>query len=482
MTTNAPRAAIDFDAFERDLRQASGTHTESPAPSRADPLAELARIVGHDDPFRALLASGSTKPAAAPAAGARQGGRIEPAFFDEPQQPAGQPVPADAFDQYLASVQHETYAGQDEQDPAAFDDSGEGYRAPVTKRPQRKLVQVGAGLGVLMLCVTGALGWKLLHGHGSSGGPVTVLADKTPLKIAPQTTDGLEIPDQKKQIYERNAKDGQIKVVNREEQPLDVAQAARAASKDSGSTTPGNTALLVDTLGEPRRVRTVSVKPDTPVSAASQAQAQGQAPAQQAQAPSQPQRVAAADSQARSPVSPIPTMMMPDGSDNSASQAPAAPVRRTTRSLPSTTEPAKPVQTADASGATPSMPTPEAAPAPAPAARKAPQRVASIAPETTASTDANAVAAPAQPASHAAVGGFSVQIGVRASDADARSAFRQMQGKFSMLAGKPELIQQAEVGGKSIYRVRVGPLAKADATSLCTELKGAGGQCFVSKN
>ncbi|TXN21693.1 SPOR domain-containing protein, partial [Methylobacterium sp. WL9] len=92
-------------------------------------------------------------------------------------------------------------------------------------------------------------------------------------------------------------------------------------------------------------------------------------------------------------------------------------------------------------------------------------------------------AAPVATASATApVGGFSVQIGVRASETEARSAFRQMQGKFSQLSGKPELIQQAEVGGKSIYRVRVGPLAKNEANSLCTDLKGAGGQCFVSKN
>ncbi|GEO99452.1 SPOR domain-containing protein [Methylobacterium haplocladii] len=472
MTTSASRAPIDFDAFERDLRQSSLPQTGAPTPSRADPLAELARIVGQDDPFRALLASQGAQPGARVSAGT-QAGRIEPAFFHAPQaqhEVTAQPAqsPADAFDQYLATVEQGAYAeddGHDQHDPAAFDDSGKGYRAVAAQHPRRKLVQVGAGLGVLVLCVTGALGWKAMGSHGSSGGPVTVLADKTPLKVAPQAADGVEIPDQNKQIYERNAKDGQIKVVNREEQPLDVAQAARSAGRDgaSGGTTPGNTAMLTDSLGEPRRVRTVSVKPDTPVTAASQVQSQ---PSAQPQT----QRVASADPVGQAPASPIPTMMMPDASEGSASQA----SRRPQRALASTTVPAKPapVQTADASGATPPMPAAEAAP------RKAVQRVASVSPETTASTDA----APAATASTASVGGFSVQIGVRASDADARSAFRQMQGKFSQLSGKPELIQQAEVGGKSIYRVRVGPLAKAEANSLCTDLKGAGGQCFVAKN
>ena len=51
-----------------------------------------------------------------------------------------------------------------------------------------------------------------------------------------------------------------------------------------------------------------------------------------------------------------------------------------------------------------------------------------------------------------------------------------------LFAGKPELIRQAEVSGKTISGVRVGPLAKGEATSLCTQLQGAGAPCFVAKN
>jgi cell division septation protein DedD len=80
------------------------------------------------------------------------------------------------------------------------------------------------------------------------------------------------------------------------------------------------------------------------------------------------------------------------------------------------------------------------------------------------------------------VSGFSVQLGVRSSAAEAKAAFRQMQAKYTQLAGKPELIRQAEVNGKTLYRVRVGPLEKSEAASLCSALQGAGGQCFVAKN
>lgn len=474
MTGHASRATVDFDAFERELRHSTGESGAAKAAAKADPLAELARIVGQDDPFRALLEA-REKNAAAPAAEGRPG-RVEPTFLDAPapaqddstaqgrtamtsappSSPAGgQPAsPADAFDQYLASVEQGLYAGNPNGDQAAFAEADEGYRAGPIERPRHRgrMVQVGAGLAVLAVCVGGALAWK--GSHGSSSGPITVLADKTPLKVQPTATDGVEIPDQNKQIYDRNAKDGQIKIVNREEQPLDVNQAARsAASRNDGTpvaagqggATPGQSGTLAETFGEPRRVRTVAVKPDTPPPA--------QPPAQAAEVPA---------------ASPIPTMTLPDAAGGST---PAATPRRPSRTLAS----AAPMPVADAT--TPS----EAEPAqPAPAPRKIPQRVAAVAPETTASTQVDPTPAPA--ASQASVGGFSVQLGVRGSESEARAALKQMQAKYSQLSGKPELIRQAEVNGKTIYRVRVGPLAKNEASSLCTELQGAGGQCFVAKN
>ena len=471
--TNASRAPIDFDAFERELRQSQPQAHPQPG-ATSDPLAELARIVGQDDPFRALLE--------ARGAGDRPAARIEPSFQHAPPEAApaahphashaagAEPSAADAFDQYLASVEQGGYADEPH-DPAAFADDAAGFRPLPLERPRMRgrLVQVGAGLGVLALCVTGALTWRGLHGHGANGEPVTVLADKTPLKVAPTAADGVEIPDQNKQIYERKAKDGQIKVVNREEQPLDVAQAARSAAPTAsgqgnssqgnsgqgnsgqGGTTPGQTGLLSESLGEPRRVRTVTVKPDTPPPAA--------------------QREASADPAGSGMPAPIPTMTMPDAS----APAPTAS-RRPSRTLASTPAP---VRTAEAEAAEAPIPTPSPAPAPR---VKATQRVAAVAPETTASTLEAPAAAPAAAPSAVAGGGYAVQLGVRTSESEARTAFRQMQGKYAELAGKPELIRQAEVNGKSIYRVRVGPLAKADATSLCTTLQGAGGQCFVAKN
>ncbi len=496
MTGHASRATVDFDAFERELRQTSQEAVRAKAPEptapKGDPLAELARIVGQDDPFRALLEArekgggGATRqephqetryqetrheaPAASFETRAPETGRparIEPTFVEAPAHNPAQ-SPADAFDQYLASVEQGMYA-DGPTDPAAFAEADESYRTGPVERPRsrNRLVQVGAGLAVVAVCVGGALAWRGTHG-GGGGGPITVLADKTPLKVQPTATDGVEIPDQNKQIYDRNAKDGQIRIVNREEQPLDVNQAARTAAAQGdggepgqGGATPGQgSGPLTDTFGEPRRVRTVSVKPDAPLlqPQAPQQAAQAQPQATQAQpqaAQAQPQAAAA-----QAPASPIPTMTMPDSAGPATATPSAEPRRSASRTLASNPAPA------------PAAVVPQPAP-------KASQRVASVSPETTASTSEPAASSASL---NAPVGGYSVQLGVRGSESEARSAFREMQGKYSQLAGKPELIRQAEVNGKTLYRVRVGPLAKAEASSLCSALQGAGGQCFVAKN
>ena len=479
--TNASRAPVDFDAFARDLQQPSPTpRGAEPAAQKPDPLAELARIVGQDDPFRALLAArDDRREPAAPTQGAAHRGRQEPSFapeagpgaYAEPQRNTS----ADAFDQYLASVDHGSeqqarYAEAEAYQNDAGDAEAYDQRSLKRVKPRRRLVTVGAGVAVLVVAVTGALTYKSLR-HGSGGGGVPVVqADTSPVKVAPKVADGVEIPDQNRQIYEPKAKDSQIRIVNREEQPLDVAQAARAAqgregsgkersgqersAQDRGETanvTPGSASF--DAFGQPRKVRTVVVRPDTP--------------------PPAVQRESQAEA---APISPVPTMTLP-GDDAPAARA--QPGRMAAAQMPqvptqTATQPPPPAAVqAPAAERTP------AAIVPPPARPKAPQRVAAVAPEASAPIEAPTTTATV---SNAAVGGFSVQLGVRTSAKDAQAAFREMQGKYSQLAGKPELIRQAEVNGKTIFRVRVGPLAKAEATSLCTELQGAGGQCFVAKN
>ncbi|MBK3399103.1 MULTISPECIES: SPOR domain-containing protein [Methylobacterium] len=453
MTSNASRVPVDYDGFEHD-RQPAPAQTGA----RPDPLAELARIVGQDDPFRALLEAKEAKEATR---AAESRGRVEPVMPNygeagfsapdgalapgrsEPTMGGPSHPPAGAFNQYLAASEHEAVA-----DPAPMAVEAEpGLAAEPRPRGRRRIALVGTALGIVAASIGGALTWKAFH-HGRSGAPILVMADQAPLKVAPQNAGGVEIPDQNKQIYERGpiAKDGQIRIVNREEQPLDVKQAARALVAEAGPAaspaTPGN--ALTESLGEPRRVRTVSVRPEP-------SPAEAQRAAQEAQ-----QKAAQAQGAAASP---IPTMTLPTEATGSTPAAAPVTPRSSARVVPIAP------QTPAAAAETPAPETP---------VQRPPQRVASAEPPVTTQ---------AVPTPQAPVGGFSVQLSVRATEKEAEVAFKQARERYAAVLGNQSpLIRQAEVNGKSIYRVRVGPMSKESADGLCGKLKSAGAACFVAKN
>ena len=94
-------------------------------------------------------------------------------------------------------------------------------------------------------------------------------------------------------------------------------------------------------------------------------------------------------------------------------------------------------------------------------------------------------AAPA-PASAAASGaGFLVQVSSQRNEADAQASFRALQGKFpAVLGSRAPVIKRADLGEKGVYyRALVGPFGSSDeATQFCGSLKTAGGQCVIQRN
>ena len=423
MTNQNPRR-LDLDELERQLQSIG----QQPNPPRHDPLAELARIVGEDDPFRAGLAD-------------EQGqGRREPIFDFQPDETEAARAPYDL--RRAASVQSYDQ-GEDGEAPPAYEDT----RPLAPRRSKKSLVTVGAVLGLGALGVGGALAFREGPSLSRDATPPVIQADKGPLKIQPQNPGGMDIPDQNKQIYERGAPEKQTRVVNREEQPIDVQQATRAiaavpaapipplpassstsvtgsivppttATPGSGAT-PGQLGSLAASLGEPKRVKTVSIRPDgTVLSDAS---------------PARPKPSASAS--ATPSASPV---------------APPRPVADAARAAPTET------------GST--------------------QRDAAKPQAKLASLAAPGAASPA-PAASAATGGFAVQLGHRPSEEDARTAFKELQKKYpGELGGKAPLIRKAEVNAKTVFRVRVGPLSKSDGDALCARLKTAGQPCFVAAN
>ncbi|MCB5177010.1 SPOR domain-containing protein [Microvirga lenta] len=482
-----PRFAVDLDEIERQLAQAQGAPSQAAPATRNDPLAELARIVGQDDPFQSLLAGDQpARPrnqanaglddlfavrepaAAAPAPRAAQpqtprgGQAAAPAYhYDQypqaearPDQYAYHQAPAQGHDAHDA-YDHTAY-GQDYYDPNAAHHADSGYDqdadmgyAPVEKPRSRKgLILAGAVLGAVVI---GGGGAYLLGGGSSSlsgGEPPLIEASNEPIKVQPQNPGGVEIPNQNKQIYERA--NTETKVVNREEQPVDVAQAVRmnsgGAGDATGATSAGRPAGGLD-LGEPRKVRTVTIRPDGSVV--------------------QPGGAAAP----RAAGSVLPTMSLPPAAQGNAAPPPPAQVAAAApQPAPSTPAPAQPAPAPEPVQAAPA-PTPAAS---TPASGSSPQRVASAQPVAVAPAETPPLVTP--------TGDFSVQLGVSSSESDAQAAFERFQKKYPELEGLPSIIRKAEVNGNTLYRVRVGPMARDEASSLCSRLQGQGGQCFVAKN
>ncbi|MGJ4888715.1 SPOR domain-containing protein [Bradyrhizobium sp. HKCCYLRH3099] len=83
-------------------------------------------------------------------------------------------------------------------------------------------------------------------------------------------------------------------------------------------------------------------------------------------------------------------------------------------------------------------------------------------------------------------GGYLVSISSQASEAEATTSYKAVQDKYPAVLGKYEpIIKRMDLGDKGgvKYRAAVGPFAtKEEANKMCGSLKTAGGQCFPFSN
>lgn len=165
----------------------------------------------------------------------------------------------------------------------------------------------------------------------------------------------------------------------------------------------------------------------------------------------------------------------PPVSETRAAPAPAAakPVETTTAPSKFTAPPPAPKSTS----APIDLPKPSTQPAvvaPAPAKPV----VASAAPAAT-PVVANPQSAGFKPA-FSSSGKWVAQIAAAASEAGAQAEWdRRSKAMPEFFAGAEKYIVQADVNGKTVYRLRAGPFAaKADADAFCAAFKAKGGNCF----
>jgi hypothetical protein len=240
-------------------------------------------------------------------------------------------------------------------------------------------------------------------------------------------------------------------VVSREEKPVDIndtlknprivggAPAPAALPANASALQAPNAALST----APKRVRTVTIKPDG---------AGVESP------------VATAARNVSAQVAPPPRLEASAAPQESESPAPV-PVRTVNTRAPVHHAAPPPNPNAPLSLAPPA--------AGGVAARGSVARTASVAP----------AAAPARMSDGS--GGYTVQVSSQRSEAEAQSAFRALQSKYpAQLGGQQPIIRRADLGDKGVfYRVQIGPFGSSDqASELCSNLKNAGGSCVVQRN
>jgi hypothetical protein len=459
-------------------------------------LAELARLIGQNDPF-GEFGRDNTRRASVPPAH-----EPPPSWADEPQsltppQPAAAPQAAPAENYFTAPqpppnfsrqpfggapLGHDTDMYQVEttvpgyaQQPAPGFETHDAYTqgAPhlgpeeddfyEDEQPSRRRMGILVIAGVFALAVigtAGAFGYRALFGSSFVSGPPPVIkADTAPSKIVPPAAKDTQ---SSKQITDRiNDKGLGEKLVSREEQPVPIApqdSAPPASPPQSSMPLPpaGQGTGVVGT--EPKKVRTIAIRPD-----------QG-APEQAAPPPAAPPATASA------PARVIPTAKpaQPPARAASNSLAPAT-ADAEPEPAPRHAAPRAQAQTAQAAAPRPANAplslSPDAGPAP-----RAPARAATPA----AAPAPRAAAAPAPSGG----GSYLVQVSSQRSEAEAQSAFASLQSKYpGQLGGKQPVIRKVELGDKgTFYRAMVPAGSSAEATELCSGMKAAGGSCLIQKN
>jgi SPOR domain len=425
-----------------------------------DPLAELARLIGQRDPFAEFGRSN-----------ARQGQRPAPdvpttapddwqqASMHEPdlapdsgyreqeygigEDDAHPLAPATGHDEVPLAANYQDGHHDDrihdaqhyDDRPHGGDDAGPYYQDDAPLEPHEDemyddapharrhsgLVTALALIGCAVLGTAGAYAYRSYSGVPSSTQPPPVIAadNSTPTKIVPATAGD---PQSSKAVQDRLATAEKEQLVSKQEEPVALSAPRAAPPAPSGQ---AGSAAQPSAGSEPKKVRTVTIRPDG------------------------------------NDASGKPVGMAPPAAQGAAATATTATPR------PAVTPPA------------PRAGTPPARSSGAPIALE-PQ-----AGEPAAAQPARPRTAAIPPSAEGAANGFVVQLSSQKTESEAQSSFRSLQAKFpNELGGRQPLIRRADLGSKGVfYRTMIGPFASAqEASQFCATYKAAGGQCVVPNN
>lgn len=486
---------INLEEFERRLRAAGAQQ-----PNVEDPLVELARLVESS-----YVGSSNSDSSARPLSEAVRRPESDRWMETEPLRPA-----IDATDDLVPPASDADRAARQDYEfdaPRSYDPQATVEAAE--PRPRRwKLAVFGLTLaGLAMIGAVFALKGRV---PGLPKDPPFIAAAQGPTKVQPPSDQTVTASsDPGASALKDNGKPGAVKILNTEEQPVDLnAQTARetpgAPNPPAAADQPkpvGSAADLTPVAAtinpplvppaappapavasefpNPKPVRTVSLRPDgTPIGAinppvqngfdAAPATAPKPSPPPAAPAPAAPATAAKTATDAApvpepsTPKVELPTKLSPKSS------------ARVVVAKTDTTAP-------DANAPTPGEPAqPGAQARTSEKSAKKPKSEKTMTEATGTTTPPEAPAVDATPAT--ASGGWAVQLAAPRSEAEAKSEATRLTGKYGAeLNGSTIGVHKAVVNGETIYRLRVVGLTKADAAALCARLKGEGGECFIAK-
>lgn len=410
MSERSEQPVIDIDEFERRLR--------SPAPRPAgDPLAELARLVKGDGQKPQALDAMFTPREPSQAAGRGDVGYPHGVASAPAGDYAVSPVYAAAP---VEDATAETWSGADEFGASAME-----------ARPRSKRLLYAAA-GVIVLGLGGVSTFALKARTGPEG-LVEVKAAPGPVKVQAQAAPGQSAPSEAS-VLERGASAPTVnRVVERQEQPVNLTDAAKAARAENSVSVPplpiARENVGQPAFGEPRKVKTVSVRPDGTVVGAQTATAQ----------PSSPAAGQAGKSDTTKPVARVGATPKADTADKD--QATKTPAPKPVAAKP---EPVKVARATQADAGEDDRTTPTGT-------------------------------------TRAGRGDFAVQLAAPTTEAEARAAAVRLTRQYGTQLGGARLTFK-KASDKEVYRVRAAGLSQEDASAACDKVKAAGGSCFVVRN
>ncbi len=445
------RPGVNLEELERQLRVASRAHSEAVVRSNPQPTyAEKVEVVPVPN-LEALRRDFTRSAPVNPLPSSTYANELPdpgppPAFLSAPPIGSSQPEYSNPFDERFPLI-----------------DRGKERGSPLFRG---LIILIGlflfASFGYFFY--SGKLALSVSVVPDQKAVPV-IKADSNPVKIVPEANPSGDVAPAGSELFGKKGADTVSSATTKStvEAPLDVNAAVKASENKASSLVPG--------MGEPKSVRTVTVRPDGTL-------------------------IGDPTTAAPSPSStPTPVIVTPSAS--AMSQEAPQTIASATPSPASPAASVKPGPIATPAAADPNLPTLPMTPAtinggpvPLPPARPYDLMAASTTDDPLRDLVAQATNPDSKPADEATpandvpvAGDYAVQFGASPSEAEANALAARLKSQLiDLLSDHPIAVIKADINGKTIFRVRALGYSRDEAAAACATAAATGSKCFIAKN